>query len=373
MFAITELIFWLISIFFLFEGLRILSGLKKARNPVLSGADSGKIDGISLIIPVRNEQENLENLIENLSVLKRPSCGFEVIFVNDHSDDSTYQHLSRFSQEYEWIKVVNLNSESGKPMAIDAGIEKARFSIIATTDADMVLNPEWIRFLFKVFTGNSDLSMVCGPTLSADDGFMGNGQVTDWIYMMAVASGSLHSGHPLSAIGNNMAFRIQDYKNLGGYRSIPFSITEDFALFRLFLSNGKMVIFPSNPENSLLTQANRSWKELVSQRKRWILGGIKSPLRSWILVASGIGLHLSIFFGWLLNPWLSFTSIMIKLTTDFLLISQFCSQTGKPFNWVGFFLFEFVYPFINVSIPFISLFSRKVTWKGREYHETHSR
>ncbi|MBN8704587.1 MAG: glycosyltransferase [Bacteroidetes bacterium] len=373
MLALTEIILWLFAIVFLFEGFRILGGLKKAANSGSTKVESEKVDGISLVIPVRNEHSNLLSLIDNLNELERPECGFEVIFVDDHSDDETLQVLFQFKQDYEWVKVVSLKNDSGKPSAIDAGIKSATFSVIATTDADMKLNSEWIRFLNKTFSTNSKISMACGPTLSTEDGFMGEGQVTDWMYMMAVASGSLHSGFPLSAIGNNMAFRIKDYNDLGGYRLLPFSITEDFALFRLFLSAGKQVVFPSTHENLHLTQPNRSWKEFVSQRKRWILGGVKSPVRSWVLVASGIGLHFSILFGWLLNPWLCLAAILIKLATDYLLINQFCNQTGTSFNRKGFFQFEIVYPFINLSIPIITLFSRKVTWKGREYHETHSR
>ncbi|MCA0446385.1 MAG: glycosyltransferase [Bacteroidetes bacterium] len=371
--SVLEIIFWVLTAIYLLESLRILSGLKKQAVSRVVEREKKSVDGISLIIPVRNEISNLKNLILNLEAMKRPNCGFEVIFVDDHSDDGSELLLNQFTIDFEWVKVSRMKDESGKPFALDTGIQNSSFSIIVTTDADMVLNPDWITFLEDRFKENASLAMVCGPTVSDSTGFLGAVQETDWFYMMAIASGSHHSGHPFTAIGNNMAFLKKDYLELGGFRSLPFTITEDFALFRLFLNSGKAVIFSSTPQNIHITRSNQSWPELVLQRKRWILGGVKSPVRSWLLVISAVGLHLSVIFGWILNPWLTIISAVVKLSADFFLIRQFARQTEIIFKPKAFVLYELVYPLINLSIPIMTLFSRKVKWKGREYFEPRSR
>lgn len=371
--TLFEIIFWVLTGFYLYETLRIYSGLRKKITESGKGSSKTQLDGISLIIPVRNEKANLNRLISNLDEIKRPECGFEVIFADDHSDDGSSELLNQFAIEYEWVRVVRLKDVAGKPLALDTAIQSAGFSIIATTDADMILNTEWLQFLETQFSYGKNLSMLCGPTVSDSDGFLGSVQQTDWMYMMAMASGSLRSGHPFTAIGNNMAFLKTDYLELGGFRNLPFSITEDFALFRLFLTAGKRVTFPSSSQNIHITQSNQSWQELVSQRKRWILGGVKSPVRSWLLVISAAGLHLSLLFGWIINPWLTVFSSGTKVTGDFLLIREFTRQTGMRFSRKSFFVFELVYPIINLTIPLLALFSRKIKWKGRAYFESGSR
>jgi undecaprenyl-phosphate 4-deoxy-4-formamido-L-arabinose transferase len=113
---------------------------------------------LSIVVPVYNEAENLENLYSRLiSVLDQYNKSYEVILVNDGSRDGTEAILNTLQQRRpEHIRVVHLNGNFGQHMAIIAGFERARGEVIVTLDADLQNPPEEIPKLMQAIESGHD-------------------------------------------------------------------------------------------------------------------------------------------------------------------------------------------------------------------------
>ena len=111
---------------------------------------------VSVVIPVYNEEDNLEPLTERLHrVLTGVGCSFEVIFVDDGSRDRSLEILRRVQEKHEEIRVIQLNRNYGQHAAVFAGLDHARGGVIVTLDADLQNPPEEIpRLLDKIAEGH---------------------------------------------------------------------------------------------------------------------------------------------------------------------------------------------------------------------------
>ena len=111
---------------------------------------------LSIIIPVYNEEENMALLHKKiLAVVEKIGEPFEIIFVNDGSNDKTLEELKKLKP----IKIINFRKNFGQTAAIDAGIKSAKGEIIITMDGDLQNDPEDIpRLLAKLNEGYDIIS-----------------------------------------------------------------------------------------------------------------------------------------------------------------------------------------------------------------------
>lgn len=113
---------------------------------------------LSIVIPVYNEADNLENLYSRLvGVLNNTGQSYEVILVNDGSRDNTEAILNNlYKRQPEHLRIVHFNGNFGQHMAIMAGFERVRGDIIITLDADLQNPPEEIPNLVKAIEAGHD-------------------------------------------------------------------------------------------------------------------------------------------------------------------------------------------------------------------------
>ncbi|MEM2881738.1 MAG: glycosyltransferase family 2 protein [Candidatus Bathyarchaeia archaeon] len=108
--------------------------------------------GISLVVPMRNEEENVRPLAEEIYEFIRINDLMdltEVIFVDDNSEDDTYGQIKFSSTKFPFIRAIRLNGERGKGAAIKAGIREAKGDILVTMDGDLQHSPQWIPSLVR--------------------------------------------------------------------------------------------------------------------------------------------------------------------------------------------------------------------------------
>ncbi len=113
---------------------------------------------LSIVVPVYNEADNLENLCSRLTtVLDAYGKSYEIILVNDGSSDSSEVILDTlFKKRPEIIRVVHFNGNYGQHMAIMAGFEQVRGEIAVTLDADLQNPPEEIPKLVEAIEAGHD-------------------------------------------------------------------------------------------------------------------------------------------------------------------------------------------------------------------------
>ncbi len=108
------------------------------------------LKAVSVVIPIFNEEENISPLFQELkAVMEGMGLEYEVIFVDDGSDDASNEVVQRFAQDDKRIKVIQFRKNFGQTAAIAAGVEHAQGEIIVTMDGDGQNDPRDIPRLLE--------------------------------------------------------------------------------------------------------------------------------------------------------------------------------------------------------------------------------
>jgi len=187
--------------------LLILYKLKQEKN-----GDRNKISyfpEFSIIIAARNEETNICPILDFLRVQKYPASAFEVIIVDDHSEDDTALITGEYKNVYPGfsLKLVALGeNDTGKKSAIAKGIENALFPWIITTDADCKMEPDWLVAKAEIIH-NSNYKLIISPVFAANvNHLIEKIQQVEWVVLMGLTFGSLRSGFPLMCNGANLCY-----------------------------------------------------------------------------------------------------------------------------------------------------------------------
>lgn len=127
----------------------------------------------SVVLPVYNEEESLEILLaELLSAFTKLKGRYEIIFVNDGSDDKSLKILNDFERRLpEIINIIDLNSRRGQTNALKLGIQNSKGEIVITLDADLQNDPADIVRLVELLN-KDNVDCVCGWRKSRNDTFL---------------------------------------------------------------------------------------------------------------------------------------------------------------------------------------------------------
>ena len=114
---------------------------------------------ISVLIPARNEAENIENCINSILNQTYPKALFEVIILDDFSEDKTPELVNNYAKNgftnIQLLQLANFISpneiQSFKKKAIEIGISQATGELIMTTDADCIVQPDWLMLVASIY------------------------------------------------------------------------------------------------------------------------------------------------------------------------------------------------------------------------------
>ena len=343
-----------------------LIGVKKKFERI----EEGDLPSVSVILAARNEEKNILECLKSLCELDYPDEKLEIILVNDESTDNTEVIIKNFISDKSNFSLLNLSETNsgliGKSRPLAEGIKNAKGEIIFITDADCIVPKDWIKTVVPFY--KKDVAMVNGFTNQNVTGAFSGIQAIDFIYLLFVAGGIANLGKPVSCIGNNISFRKSVYKELGGFEKLDKSVTEDFLLINEIRKLKKYkVIFTLNKSSLVTTKACESLSELTAQKKRWAVGGTKAPLHgmfvmSWAFATNLLTILIPLFFSAVYLYLFSF-----KLLIDLIALIMVHKELGIT-KQLKYFPFFFIYQlFYVIILPFVVLFSRTVSWKGRKY------
>ena len=329
---------------------------------------------VTVIIAAKNEERTIVQCIESLKKLNYPESLLEIILVNDKSNDQTKELIEKNIEGFDYFKLLDSNDENisnlkGKANAIDTGINNSKGQIIFTSDADCSVPVSWIEETLKYYD-NESVAMVCGFTnIRESANIFSIFQTLDWIYLLSLASCSSGINKILSCIGNNLSFRKEVYKKIGGYKSIKFSITEDLALMRKIDSDKSYTIkFPVNRECVVQTSPCSTFKEFYLQKKRWFKGGIGVNYLGYIMAIELYVMNLILFLGLIfLNPVMYCLLILIKIFSELLIFIPVYRTLGFKNILKYFPIFQIFFGVYGLLLPVSFIFGYKITWKGRKY------
>lgn len=361
-----ELIFLIFLSSYFLQTVVFLIGTKKKFRQL----KESELPSVSIIVAARNEEENILRCMTSLDNLIYPEGKLEILLVDDRSTDKTGALISQFIEgKTKFRKVVteeNRGKLKGKTNALAAAIEFAKGEVILTTDADCEVNPSWAKTLASYYL--PDVGLVNGFTSQEYYNNFSGMQNLDFIYLLTVAAGTINYNLPLSCIGNNMSYRKSAYDEVGGYENLPFSVTEDFnLLFAIHKLKKYKVIYPFDRDAHVISKPCSSLRDLYRQKKRWGVGGMKSPLRGYLVMTSGFVAHIAILISpFFFSPVVA-GLIVFKLIIDFMFLYVILKELSIADSLKYFLAFEIYFILYVVLLPFIVLPSQKVKWKDRTF------
>ena len=259
-------------IFFLLRIIRGLSNLKIHQNEILPH------EFISIIIPFRNEQDNILRNLKSIEEQFYPAEKFEVIYVDDFSDDESKEILVKNIKKNN-IKILSVPEDysinAHKKRAIRFGIENAKGELIVTTDADCIYDEEWLQTLMLSF--DSLTGFVSGPVeFILNDGMFSQFQKLEFAGLVLTGAGLIGSGHPTICNAANISYRKKIFNEVGGFKdNMNLSSGDDELLMqKISRDTDFKVKFCIDQKAIVKTSANKTIHDFFQQRKRWASKGL---------------------------------------------------------------------------------------------------
>jgi len=361
-----EIIFLIIICGYFLINTAIITGASKK----FSRLNEDELLPVTVIVAARDEESNILRCLKALDSQIYDENKLEIIIADDHSTDGTGKIIDGFIEGKKKFKKIIPGKESGnlrgKANAIASAVKIAAGEIIMTTDADCEANPLWVKTVASYY--QKDVGAVNSYTTQQVSGGFSGMQAVDFIYLLAVASGTINISMPVSCIGNNMSYRKNAYNDAGGYENLPFSVTEDS---NLLLAINKLkkykLIFPLDKDALVTSLPCADLKTLFSQKKRWAAGGMGVPIYGAVMMAWALASNLCIFLTPLFFSQVCLYLTFFKLSIDYFLLYFVHKQLGLTKNLRYFLNFELYYTLYVIVLPLALAFNRKVVWKGRKY------
>lgn len=353
------------------------------RVKVFELSDVKPITHFSIIIPFRNEEKNLPALLQSILTLNYPKTHYQIILVDDDSNDNSAAQLGTFLNKTEFavfdIQVIKniRTTNSPKKDAITLAISKATHNWIITTDADSVLPKYWLDS-FNEFIQNQQPDMIVAPvTYHNVKGFLENFQLLDVFSLQGATIGGFGINNPFLCNGANLAYQKQLFKRLHGFKGNSEIASGDdvFLLEKATRHKSTKVAYLKCQQAVVSTSALSSRKDLIEQRIRWAakssayknlfgkLAGFVILAQNALLICCVILLAIGI-----LNAKEFLYIFIIKFSIDFLLIYKTSNFFDQKSPLKHYMLSALYYPFFSVYVAFVAVF-KGYNWKGRSYRQ----
>ncbi|MFY7988698.1 MAG: glycosyltransferase family 2 protein [Flavobacterium sp.] len=326
----------------------------------------------TIVVPFRNEKENLPNLLHSISLLHYPKELVEVILVDDDSDDEF--RIQNLEFRIQMVKNIR-KSNSPKKDAIETAIEIAKNNWIITTDADCLVQKDWLT-TFDQYIQENEVEMVAsGVCYVPKNGFISAFQNLDFLSLQGATIGSFGIEKPFMCNGANFAYSKAFFKELNGFQGHETIASGDdvFLLQKAVLSTPKKVGFILAKESIVATKALETWAELFLQRIRWAskstgYSSFYGKLLALVIFGGNLAWIMS-FLLWLIglldqNIFMLF--VALKFLIDFILIYKTANFFESKLQYV--LASSLLYPFFSVSVAVYSLFGN-YSWKGRSFRK----
>lgn len=353
------------------------------KDQVLTLSNEDRILTVSILIAARDEENNIANCLKSLLEQIYPAK-FEILVGDDSSTDQTADIIQDFclrdGRISYYLVSEKIESLKGKQNVLAQIADFASGEILVITDADVVQHPLWLNQIVATFSTQKQISksstkigIITGPTIVHNRDINSALQAIDWLVGVSVIKAMSVVGLPITAIGNNMAISKSAYEDVGTYKKIPFSITEDYKLFSVVLKKGYSYKWIFNGISANTSESIKGFWNLAEQRKRWILGGSEGP---WYALALYGFYLLALPFFWigliisLISNSFHFEIILIicfKCISDILCIFTAGKIAKRKYLWLLYPIYIGYSLVCALALLYKLISDKKITWKGRTY------
>lgn len=254
---------------------------------------------ISVLISARNEAENIVGCLQSILEQSYSHDLFEIILVNDRSSDNTGELARNLDAGGKRIIVLDINSvPTGihpKKHALTQGVSAAKGEIIIETDADVLVEREWIEKTVEKFLPNVGMVVGSSTIRSKNKTLLENLQAVDFLFLVASAQGALAHGIPMGATGQNLAYRKKVFEEVGGLAINTRRYVSNDMLFLTKVSKTDWKIVGNKSKESIVsTLAVEGWGGLISQRTRWASNAYWKDINFLLLLMLGVNYSVNL-------------------------------------------------------------------------------
>ncbi len=372
----------LLTILFLFaaySGLIIYYGSCWRRIPNSKFKIQNSKFKISIIIPARNEEQNIKACLDSILQQNYPADFFEVIVVDDHSTDNTAAIVLCY--ETGNIKLISLkdftNGEqinSYKKKAIETAIDKSTGELIISTDADCIVPPNWLQIIAN-FYQQTDASFIVMPVkFIHKNNWLNIFQSLDFMTLQGITGAAVHNKMLSMCNGANLAYRKKSFEAVDGFKGIDGIASGDDMLLmhKIFEREPDKVLYLKSPEVIVQTQAMPTVKDFFNQRIRWASKAdqYKDKRIFWVLLLVYlVNLLLIILplFAWFYNIQYSIFNFQFSMFAFWvlLLLSKTITELFFLFPVANFFGNKRLLWFFPLAQPFHIFYTVIAGWLGK--------
>ncbi|MEZ4799404.1 MAG: glycosyltransferase [Flavobacteriales bacterium] len=311
----------------------------------------------TIIIPFRNEKENIQQLVESLiKQTEQSNREVEVVLIDDHSSDGSFDLVGSLIKHRDNF-VLSKSPGEGKKAAIRFGIGMARFDRVITLDADVVLSESWLEQALHL--QNSSLLNVLPVQLKTNTAHWF--ERVEWDFLQGITLLSAENNRALMCNGAHLEFsRSLFEKEIPNEHSV--SSGDDIFLLEIAKKTGKVgVCF--QPKMIVQTYGSSGWKEFLSRRVRW--SGKNMRVRDNDMLAFGVVYSIAQVFALIALCIGDYYPLIVKVLVEMAVFIDAKRRINLPSNVMAAFSYLALLPFYTLLIFGASIFY-KPKWKGRD-------
>jgi|TARA_B100000035_G_scaffold314502_1_gene330974 cellulose synthase/poly-beta-1,6-N-acetylglucosamine synthase-like glycosyltransferase len=334
---------------------------------------------VSIVIPAKNEMENIGRILSDLTKQTYPADSYEVVVIDDESSDDTVRIVNDF---IGYIPNLQLLSSEGvesslryKKRPLDLGIRKSHGEILLLTDADCTVSTNWIASMVSSFTEN--VGMVIGYSeASPVNTITQKLEALDFLMLLSAARGSAALGEPYACTGQNIGYRRKAFDEVGGFSTFASQVGGDDTLLmqQIKRKTSWQIVFSQDPDSFVKSTPQDTLWGFITQRIRWaadtLLVWKTDPLFFGIIVVTFLANLLSSIFPFMLlnNPALSMIllGLLAKLFVEGAVMFKGTTIFNRQELRVVFLLWFFLQIPYVAFMGLLSFFGNLLPWGGRQ-------
>ncbi len=342
------LIFYLWLTFGWFSAIKTRVNIKKNQQPV----------SISVVVPFRNEGQQTAALLEQLEhQVYDVTIQWEVIFVNDYSEDKGEEHLAeQIKRASIDVKLIHAK-EKGKKAAQHLGIGQATGQHILTLDADVHIGEKWLQSMVDVHLTNEAL-YTAGPVLPTEGkGWWSRLVALEFLSLQASTEGSFHRSQPFMSNGANSMFEVDAWREAEVIRhDAGLASGDDVFLLHALHALGKKTAHASHIDAAVYTDLPLTFKALMNQRSRWAAktSHYKSRFAQAIAIAVFL-LALFQLFGWMISFYLWGIVWLTKTIADMAIVKRMAAKYHLKAKTIDVLVLALIYPIYITMVVAMTL------------------
>lgn len=329
---------------------------------------------LSVIIPFRDEKESILSLIDDLDKQDLEKTFFEVLLVDDHSTDGSFELALDTIQSLANFKLIR-NQGEGKKEAVLYGIENSTGELIISTDADCRRNYSWLSAMYEFYIQERP-RMIIGPVLpETGGGFFQKLQALEFLSLTGSTAGAAGLKRPIMCNGANLVYEKKVIQDLNDPLALSQASGDDiFLLLAIKKISKHKIHFFKSANAAVSTSMSKTLGDFWIQRVRWASKSKTYRDKDVIFTAFLIWLTnfalLALIPASILSPnylYMLIFLILLKWMPDFILLKNICKYYDRKNLMRWFFPLSVVYPVYVVLTGFLGLIGKSYHWKGRKF------